>query len=64
MLAAVDCGIPREGALGVPGASPATLKRWFQALPAAIGRALDAIAPDDAKEWFAHYDRALRGQLP
>ncbi len=30
----------------------------------AIGRALEAITPEDARGWFVHCGYALRGQLP
>ena len=35
-----------------------------EALVEAIGRALDAITPEDARGWFGHCGYALRGQLP
>ncbi len=38
--------------------------RTKEALVEAIGRALDAITPEDAKGWFGHCGYALRGQLP
>jgi transposase len=37
--------------------------RTKEALVEAIGRALDAITPKDARGWFAHCGYALRGQL-
>jgi transposase len=37
--------------------------RTKEALIGAIGRALDAIAPEDARGWFAHCGYAPRGQL-
>ena len=38
--------------------------RAKDALLEAIGRALDAITPEDARGWSAHCGYALRGQLP
>ena len=38
--------------------------RTKEVLVEAIGRALDAITPEDARGWFAHCGYALRGQLP
>lgn len=38
--------------------------RTKEALVEAIGRALDAITPEDAQGWFGHCGYALRGQLP
>ena len=37
--------------------------RTKEALVEAIGRALDAITPEDAKGWFGHCGYELRGQL-
>jgi len=38
--------------------------RTKEALVEAIGRALDAITPEDARGWFFHCGYPLRGQLP
>ena len=38
--------------------------RTKEALVEAIGPALDAITPEDAKGWFGHCGYELRGQLP
>lgn len=38
--------------------------RTKEALIEAIGRALEAITPEDARGWFVHCGYALRGQLP
>ena len=56
---------PIEEAFGKPKALLRREKARAKDAPLeAIGRALDAITPEDARGWFAHCGYALRGQLP